>query len=361
MQKWERIGQKWNSFLMLNRMRRLTFRQIATLDITVLFAVVGAGVVGLIFLVWLVHGSDIVVHNTKPNDRLVAATSALTGESCADPTRRPVAVMLASDEEARPLSGLSAAEMVFEMPVTPNGITRLMAIFQCGESVEVGSIRSARMDFIPLVQGLDAIYAHWGGEHEALERLNRGVVDNVDALKYEGTVFYRKRGIPRPHNGFTTISDLREKAEDLGYTASSSLTPYLHTNQPPERNLAALISEASIPWPQGFDVLFRYDPETNRYARWRNGKPEIDRLTERQVTTAVVMVLDTDASLNYGQYLTVYTIGEGTGVLYQNGRRTDIHWKKSAPDAMLSFTNPQGKPVALVPGPVWILFNPELP
>src|SRR3954464_8538388 len=71
---------------------------------------------------WFFHGPSITVANHPQESS--APISALTGTPCSDPTRRPVAVMLTSDPEARPLSGLEQADMVFEMPVTPNGITR---------------------------------------------------------------------------------------------------------------------------------------------------------------------------------------------------------------------------------------------
>ncbi len=339
----------------VHRLRRLRLPVVGALDASVGSAVAIAAVVGLVFLVWLINGPSIIVNNGPAGDRIVSATSPLTGRPCADPTRRPVAVMLASDEEARPLSGLSAADMVFEMPVTPSGITRMMAIFQCGEPAEVGSIRSARMDFIPIVQGLHAIYAHWGGERDALAKLDGNATDNVDALKYEGTVYYRKNNVARPHNGFTTLAAVREKAADLGYAASVSLDPYPRTTDAPERNLAALTTEVA----QG-NVVFRYDPETNLYGRERGKRAEIDRTTNEQVRVSVVAILDTTAAPTHDDYLAVQTVGQGSAAIYQNGRRIEAVWKKPATDAMLTFTDAGGRPLSLVPGPLWVMYAPNL-
>src|SRR3989344_5656540 len=130
-------------------------------------------------------------------------TSQLTGVPCAEGERRPFALMVSSDPEARPLSGIGEADWVFEMPVVDTGFTRMMVVFQCGRPKEVGSIRSSRLDFVPLAQGMNAIYAHFGGEKEALAELNSGVIDNIDGLKYDGTYYYRKSNIARPHNAFT--------------------------------------------------------------------------------------------------------------------------------------------------------------
>jgi len=336
-------------------------RRLGPLDATVAIAALAAVGAAAAFAVWLFGGATITVTNGPGNNESIGpATGTLTGQRCAGAGERPIAVMLASDPEARPLSGIADADLVIEMPVTPNGITRMMGVYQCGTPREVGSIRSARMDFIPLVQGLRALYAHWGGERDALVKLNAGETDNVDALKYEGSVYYRKPNVPRPHNGFTTLDAIREKAADLGYPASASLTPYLHASPTPERNLASLVSEVTVDWPQGMAVTFRYDRERDRYIRWRGGEPEIDALNGRQVAVAAVIVLTTDAEPTYDQYLRVRTLGEGVAAVYQGGRRINARWKKAAASDMLTFTDAQGEPVALAPGQLWILVDAPL-
>lgn len=336
-------------------------RHLGVLDATVAVAALAALAAAAAFAVWLFGGATIVVTNGDRGERIGPASGTFTGQPCAGAGERPIAVMLASDPEARPLSGIAEADMVIEMPVTPNGITRMMAVYQCGMPREVGSIRSARMDFIPLAVGLQAVYAHWGGERDALALLDAGTADNVDALKYEGTVYYRKPKVPRPHNGFTTLEALREKAADLGYPASASLTPYVHSNQEPERNLASMVTEVTMDWPQGMDVAFRYDQERNRYLRWRGGKPETDALDGRQVAVAAVIVLRTDATPSYDQYLSVRTLGEGVATVFQGGRRMNARWKKGTASDMLAIIDARGNPVPLTPGPVWMLVDAPLP
>lgn len=306
----------------------------------------------LVFIVRLFWGSGITIINTEQK-----VLSALSGLPCANAKQRPIAVMMASDVEARPLSGLALADMVFEMPVTPNGITRLMAVYQCGQPKEIGSIRSARQDFIPLAQGLDAILAHWGGEHNALTALNGHVIDNVDAMKYEGSTFYRKSSIPRPHNGFTTIALLQERSEDLGYRTSASMTAYLHTESSDIKNIGTLADTVSVQWSQGMDVRFTYDSESHTYLRWRGGTPEMDATTKEQVGAAVVIVMKTDSTFLYDQYIRVRVTGQGNATIWQNGKRTDARWNKATATDMLTFTNTQGKQIPFVPGTIWVLID----
>lgn len=331
--------------------------RVPTLNATVWIAIAVAVVFAVAFVIWVFSGPTITILNDQPTE----PRGPLTGLPCVAARQRPIAIMLASDPEARPLSGIGQADIVFEMPVTPNGITRLMAVYQCSNPKEIGSIRSARQDFIPLAQGVDAIFAHWGGEHDALTALDARAMDNVDALKYEGSTFYRKRGVPRPHNGFTTLSLIRERADQLGYRASTSFSGYPHITEKIERTLGTVAESATIPWPQGMDVRFSYDEKSGSYLRWRGGTPEIDTTTGEQVRASVVVIMQTTASFLRDQYISVQTIGSGVATIWQGGRSISVLWKKPTATAMLSFTDSREKAISLEPGPIWVLIDAPLP
>ena len=75
----------------------------------------------------------------------------ISGVSCENWNRRPIAVMQPVDTQARPVAGFSDADMVFEMPNPAAGIfvTRLMGVYQCGSPEEVGSLLGYRIDTRP--------------------------------------------------------------------------------------------------------------------------------------------------------------------------------------------------------------------
>ena len=76
----------------------------------------------IIFIVW--WNKEIIINNgISIINKDDTSISSITGLACSGADVRPIAVMLASDPEARPLSGISQADMVFEMPVDPTGIT----------------------------------------------------------------------------------------------------------------------------------------------------------------------------------------------------------------------------------------------
>src|SRR3990172_1827636 len=82
-------------------------------------------------------GENLPIANQGP-------VSPVSGLSCENWNRRPFAVMQPADVSARPAAGFSDADMVIEMPVITASITRLMAIYVCGNPDDVGSMRSSR-------------------------------------------------------------------------------------------------------------------------------------------------------------------------------------------------------------------------
>ena len=101
--------------------------------------------------------------------------SPISGLSCENWNKRPVAVMQPADVQARPAAGFSEADMVIEMPAYTSSVTRLLGVYLCNIPKEIGAIRSSRHDYIALAKGLDAFFIHWGGSHFALDLLKENV------------------------------------------------------------------------------------------------------------------------------------------------------------------------------------------
>ena len=318
---------------------------------------IGAGALALVFVVVFLFwwNKEIVVSKGGKVEN-AGVKSSISGIECERAKERPFAIMLAGDREAIPLSGLSQADMVFEMPVAPNSITRFMAVYQCEQPKEIGSIRSSREDFIALAKGLKAIYAHWGGEHEALTKLNNGIIDNIDAMKYEGTVFYRKKGAPPPHNGFTDLDLLSKKAEDLSYNLEDQFSGYPHIEKVKNKTLSNLANLIPVGYAKPFDALWVFDSNKNVYKRSRNGDPEVDKNTSEQVSASVVVLMKTDVAFWRDQYMRVDVEGEGEAQIYQGGIVINGKWKKDPVnlDSKLSFYDTEGKEIKFLPGKIWV-------
>lgn len=299
-------------------------------------------------------------HDALPQD-------PVTGMRCENGGDRPFAVMLAGDTVARPLSGIAQADIVVEMPVLTNGITRFMAVFSCEEPEEIGSIRSSRDDFLPFAKSLDAIYAHWGGSHFALDLLNAGVLDNIDALKDPFNAFYRKNERAAPHNGFTSIARLRDTAEKRGYRTERKGSGYPHI---PEGALLGIDQTITVGYPGPYAIEFFYDHATNSYFRSRGGKKEMDEGAGRQVEVKNVIIMTAMSRQLDADYNTVVVEGEGGVRIFRNGEEKKGTWKRMKEeyahesadhvDNKYYFVDEKGTEIGLVEGKIWIaLVQPD--
>lgn len=282
--------------------------------------------------------------------------SPISGLPCDRYNQRPIAVMLASDTIARPLSGLGEADLVIEMPVLQNGITRLMAVFICNAPTEIGSVRSSRHDFIPLAMGIDAIYAHWGGSYFALDKLNVKIMDNIDALINPFDAYYRKSGISAPHNGFTSIEKLINSASKLGYRLENKFVGYPHYENKQLTGSNRQNKILRISYPVHYAVEYDYSAEKNSYFRFRGGRAEIDKNNNRQIEAKNIVVMYAKSRELEGQYNDVDVEGEGKATIFQNGEAIDGAWKKDKANqkSKLYFLDLSGEEIKFVPGQIWI-------
>lgn len=280
-------------------------------------------------------------------------TSPLNGLACENPRQRPIAVTISGDKEARPLSGISQADIVIEMPAVTGSITRYLAFFACNKASEIGSVRSARHDHIPLAMGFDAIIAHWGGSHFALDKLNSGIMDNINALYLEGSVYYRKLGIYAPHNGFTSFERLEKYSRERGYDLTNKFEGYEFWD---EEDPVPGRGRITIGYPGSFKVEYEYSSDTNEYLRFKGGSREMDKDASRQVAAKNVVVMYTVSRQIEGQYNDMDIEGSGQAIVYQNGKEIKGTWSKdkNSLKSKLYFYAEDGQEIKFVPGQIWI-------
>src|SRR3990167_3999571 len=205
----------------------------------VVFLVVIAIVIGGYFVFGDREMRQPIELNNKNQSPVVSSGPANTGDvspisglPCENWNRRALAVMQPGDVTARPAAGFSEADMVIEMPVITSSVTRLMAIYVCNTPTEVGSMRSARHDFIHLAKGLDAIFISWGRSESHSESdpvglakgiLDRGEIENIncngDAGKSANACVanpcFRKEGMARGvDSGYSRPADFLTCAKD---------------------------------------------------------------------------------------------------------------------------------------------------
>ena len=132
---------------------------------------------------------------------------------------RPYAVMINCHNGALPQAGLDKAYIVYELMVE-GGITRMMALFKDTDVDKIGSVRSARTQYLDYVYENDAIYGHAGGAEDALKRIASEGINDVDV---DGEYGFRDTSLNRAweHKLFTSTKLLREGTSNRKYRTTT--------------------------------------------------------------------------------------------------------------------------------------------
>lgn len=306
--------------------------------------------------------------------------SPISGLPCENWNRRPLAIMQPGDVTARPAAGFSEADMVIEMPVITASVTRLMAVYICNTPVEVGSMRSARHDFIDLAKGLDAIFVSWGRSESHSDSdpvglakgiLDRGEIENIncngDAGKSANACTknpcFRKEGMARGvDSGYSHPADLLACAQEFGYSLENKFSGYKHTTEAPLESRPQS-GHLRVAFAGPFAAEYDYDRETNSYLRTWGNVPDIDRNNKNRNAPKNVIVLMAQSTQIEGQYNNVQ-LGDpwydqtdsGDAFYYMNGQQYRGTWKKDKSNiaSKLTFFDESGNEVAFVPGQMWV-------
>ncbi len=305
--------------------------------------------------------------------------------------KRPLAVMIENTPDARPQSGLSNADIVFEV-VAEGGITRFMPIFYCDvqkKDVTLAPVRSARTYFINLASGFNyPMYAHVGGANfdatpatHSLNQLSQyGWVGNNDINQFSVgyPTFVRDynripgKEVATEHTMTTSTQKLWAVAAKRGWT---NMSPDLRIGK---KTLAA------ADWQEGYkgwqfidgqskaqtqtvhyefwsgfkdyEATWSYNADSNLYTRASGGVAQTDLNNGQPLQFANVIVMFTKETgpLNEVKHMMYDVIGQGKGLLFSNGEAQNITWSKKTRESELEFTDSKGKSLELNRGKIWV-------
>jgi Protein of unknown function (DUF3048) N-terminal domain/Protein of unknown function (DUF3048) C-terminal domain len=306
--------------------------------------------------------------------------SPISGLPCENWNRRAIAVMQPGDVTARPAAGFSEADMVIEMPVITASITRLMGVYICNTPKEVGSMRSARHDFISLAKGLDAVFVSWGRSESHSESdpvglakgiLDRGEIENIncngDAGKSANACTdnpcFRKEGLDRGvDSGYGNPAKFVACAKEFGYSMENKFVGYKHQAEAALENRGKG-GHLRVAFAGPFAAEYDYDRESNTYKRIWGNVEDIDRNNNQRVAPKNIAVLIAESEQIEGQYNNMQ-LGDpwydrtdsGDAYYYMNGQEMKGTWKKdkSSIDSKLFFYDASGAEVLFVPGQIWV-------
>ena len=289
----------------------------------------------------------------------------LTGESGFDPDKlgsRPIAIMINNAPAARPQWGLCSPDIVFE-GVVEGGATRMMWVYADANDIpKVGSIRSARHDFVELAEGLDAVFVHWGGSDLAYDVIRDRDVDDIDGLRYEGKYFFRDntRSVATEHRGYTTGEDIRTAISDLGLRTqlgSRYDAPFAFEKPGSPRVLAGGSCQSvdfDFSGVSSYSHTFNYDAQDGLYYKRIGGEPMRQDGGEQMAVTNVILLYCGVRNIGDASGHMEMDLSSGTGVYISNGTYEEIRWEKGSAAAPLELRDASGKTLVLNAGKSYI-------
>lgn len=318
--------------------------------------------------------------------------SPISGISCENYNRRPVAVMQPADMQARPAAGFSEADLVFEMPAYTSSVTRLMGVYVCNIPKEIGAIRSSRHDYIALASGLNAFFIHWGGSHFALDLLKENIIDHIDCMNTNYCARWAVSGKMRMEDtGHITAENVLKAMSELKLDMESKFVGYPHQ----EEALADKRPNSGhlrVAFAKPYDVEYDYNKETNSYLRTWGEEIDTDRNNSQRIApkNIVVMFAKSEQISNTKDYKSLglrdpwanveavkntgaesisdrynnVEVGDpwydesdnGPAKYYFNGQEYSGTWKKDKVklDSKLFFFDESGQEIKFVPGQIWV-------
>ena len=273
----------------------------------------------------------------------------ITDEAAA--ARPALVVKIDNDANARPQSGLNAADIVFEQLIEAQ--TRLAAVFHSQGSDPVGPIRSAREQDVDLAGAFNQpLFVYSGGNPAVTAAIEASDLVDLSALNesvYNGGGFFRDDTRVAPFNEYAMTSQLWTLAPE-GAGPPPPPFRFLASGQP---FVGEPFSGVDV-FLEGLFVGWRYDPASGNYLRTADGVAHLDASTE-QVSTrnVIVMVVDYRLSAADARSPIADTVGFGEVWVFSGGNAVQGVWTRSSRTSPFEFTGPDG-PIALTPGRTWV-------
>lgn len=302
--------------------------------------------------------------------------------------RRPMAIMIENHDAARPQSGLSSADIVYET-VAEGAITRFMAVFYCdiaAQDLTVGPVRSARTYFLDWASeyGKYPLYVHVGGANtpnkaNALGQIrDYGWAGGNDLSQFglsvkecwrDDSILKKANAVdsvPTEHTmqcdteklyavaakrGFTDLTPKGDSWTKFFVPWKFAATPDSGTGKPATRVSFDFWKDYAQ-----YHVNWTYDGTSKTYLRENGGKTHIDNNTGKQLSTGTVVIIYTSETgpIDDEKHMLYGTIGSGTGIIFSQGQAFPVTWSKKSRLDRTIFTDSKGKQFQFVPGKIWI-------
>jgi len=309
-------------------------------------------------------------HKSKPAVATLSSTSCPLTDTPAPggvvPHRPALMVKIGNEPgAARPQSGLNEADIVYDTPAE-GFIMRYVAVYQCNNASAIGPTRSVRwVDYHMIARPFyNPILAFAGGidQNQAGVKADSAWLSGVNLLDVSSSVAWRINSRPVPDNLFTSTAAL------YGYFSKLKTPPppqFSYSAKPASQATPA--SSLAINFSYGTDVVWEWNAQKQLWMHTYSKTPDIDVLTNQQVSTTNIVVEIVKYTLGPHIESTGGTgdvqsqmLGSGTGYILRNGTSVKVTWHRTDEIAPTTFTDAAGQKVMLAPGRTWVEIVPDV-
>ncbi len=301
---------------------------------------------------------DVSKASVKLPPAVAAGLCPLTGLPLASPalaSRRPLNVRVDNSPAARPQSGLSQADIVFET-LAEGGITRFTAVYLCTpDAVPVGPIRSARLIDLQLAPMFKAILVHAGASAPVEDMIWSSEVGDAefDPILRDSPGFSLVPWRVAPHNVYANTGTLWDMARRTGLNGPVDLQGLsFDANAPaggsPVRAVRVPYSDAS---------LVGYTYADGSFSKTIDGAVHADLGTGQALRFANVIVLFAKETItpivedSEGAHSLHFDVQrQGRALLFRDGQMYDARWLREGRNILFHFVDARGNSLPLKPG-----------
>lgn len=299
---------------------------------------------------------------------------------------RPIAVSINNTPDAvKVQTGLNNAYMVYEVP-TEGGTCRMLAFFKpdalkvtteadenlvgsgktSDTDIIIGTVRSARHNFLDFCFESDAYFVHFGGSTYAEDDEARLGVDYLNGL-YTSGYFFRSNpeDLVMEHTAYTSVARILRAMKDDTIRANAKtakdtvLLNYSVSDVDLSKEKGAVkCNSINIPYNFIQETTFKYDPATGNYLRFASGVPNVDHETKEQFNTKNIIVQKVTHTMMDDDYCwDIATVGNGEGLYVTNGYAVPITWSKADRNAKTIYKYLDGREINVSDGRTYIEVN----
>lgn len=279
----------------------------------------------------------------------------LTGLEAGDEVNnRTVSVMVNNHPDARPQTGLSKADIVFEVLAEGN-ITRFLAFYQSEQPEIVGPVRSAREYYFELAKGYNALYVYHGSAKKVEKILQASRVDAINGAFHDDdkVLFKREDFRVAPHNSYLLFDAVYDQAKSDGFDIESEESPLLFLNEKDEiKGESAGKVQVNYSSSGSPSVEYTYDATNDTYLRYNDNEQTVELSDDTPIEVKNVFIVEMDHEIVDSEGRRAIDIKSGgNGYLIQNGKVQIVEWENSDGRVVPMKDNEE---VGFVKGKTWI-------